>query len=274
VVKERRPRLAAADTARVLVTSSAGAITAGEFVRRFALLNPFQSPLPTTAGTVKARGEQFLGQMWFEQEVARRRIGERPEIVTAMAERREAIALDHWYARHVRAAIDTSESALRKHYAKDPKRYASTPHALVHHWVVNERPAADSLARALGAGAPWDSLCARFAPDAAQKEACRRIATIADDTPDSAIVANLKALAPGQAYVRPEPEGLPGFRVVQLVERKPLRVRPFEEVRVFVGRDLAAAQAEEIVVARMARLVKAMPKTVNESALARVRLDP
>ena len=272
--KDRRPKLAPADTVRVLVTSTVGPISAAEFVRRFALLNPLQSPLPTTPGTVKARGEQFLGQMWFDAEVKRRRIAEDPEIVATMADKRESIALDHWYARHVRAAIDTSEAAMRAHYAKDPQRYAVGAHALIHHWVVEHRATADSLVAVLAAGTPWDSLCARFANEPSLKDPCGHVFTIAEDTPDSALVANLKALAPGRAYVRPEPGGAPGFRVVQLVERKPMRLRPFEEARTFVGRDLAAVQAEDLVVAKMAELVRAMPKTVNESALARVRLAP
>ena len=191
---------------------------------------------------MKARGEQFLGQLWFDAEVKRRGISQRPDVVQAVAERRESIALDHWYDRHVRAAIDTSETALRAHYAKDPPRYGVAPHALIHHWVVPTRATADSLRAVLAGGTPWDSVCARFALTDREKEPCGHAFTIADDTPDSALVASLKALEPGGAYVRTEP-GDGGFRVLQLIERKPLLIRPFEEVRTFVGRDLAAVQA-------------------------------
>jgi hypothetical protein len=273
MLKERRPRVAAADTARVLVTSTAGTLTVADFARRFSLLNPFQSPLPTTAGTVKARGEQFLGQLWFDAEVKRRGIAQRPDVVQAVADRRESIALDHWYDRHVRSAIDTSETALRGHYAKDPARFGVGAHALIHHWEVPKRATADSLVAALEAGTPWDSVCARFAPTPNEKEPCAHAFTIRDDASDSSLVANLKALEPGGAYVRTEPAG-DSYRVVQLIERKPLQIRPFEEVRTFVARDLAAVQSEDVLVARMAELVRAMPKTVNDAALAHIRLEP
>lgn len=273
VMKDRRPRLAPADTARTLVRSTVGTITIAGFVRRFALLNPFQSPLPTTAGTVKARSEQFLGQLWAEAEIARRGIAARPAVAAALAERRESVALDHWYERHVRAVIDTSDAARRAHYAKDPAKFGVQPHAMIHHLVVATKATADSLVAVLAAGTPWDSVCARFASLEREREACRHAFSIADDTPDSLLVARLRELAPGGAYVRPEPAGKV-FRVVQLIERQPLRVRPFEEVRDLVARDLAAQQSEAVLTARMAALVKAMPKTINQPALARLRLDP
>ncbi|MEO6462387.1 MAG: peptidylprolyl isomerase, partial [Candidatus Eisenbacteria bacterium] len=273
ILKDRRPRVAPADTARTLVGFSAGTVTVAGFVRRFALLNPFQSPLPTTAGTVKARAEQFLGQMWFDREVARRGIAARPGVRSALAERREGVALDHWYERHVRGVIDTSETARRAHYTKDPAKFGVQPHAMIHHLVVPARATADSLVAVLLAGTPWDSVCARFSPGAREREACGHAFSIADDTTDSLLVTRLRELAPGGAYVRPEPAGN-GFRVIQLIERNGLRIRPFEEVRDLVARDLAALQSEDILTARMAALVAAMPKTINQPALARLRLDP
>jgi hypothetical protein len=272
-LRERRPSLAPADTARVLVRSTAGPLTAAAFARRFAALNPLQTPLPTSPGTVKARGEQFLGQMWFDVEVARRAIASRPSLIAALAERRESIALDHWYDRHVRAAVDTSQAALAAHYAADPARFGVTAHANVVHWSVPTQAAADSIVRVLAGGTPWDSLCARLGADEREREICRRTLAIHDEAPDSATVARLKTLAPGEAYVRPEPESN-SFRVVRLVERVPARVRPFAEVREFVARDWAGRQAEEILARKMAALVEAMPARVNDAALARVRLAP
>lgn len=272
-LRERRPPMAPADTARVLVASSAGPLTVAGFVRRFAALNPLQSPLPTTAGTVRARGEQFLGQMWFDAEVARRGLTAHPAIVAALAERRESLALDHWYARHVSAAVDTGQAALEAHYAADPGRYGVSAHAVVHHWPVPTRATADSIARVLASGTPWDSLCARLATTPRERDGCASTVAIHDDAPDSAVVVRLRTLAPGEAWVRHEPEsGL--FRVVLLVERKAARVRPLDEVRAFVRRDVIAEQSEAILARRMAELVKAMPARINDAAVARLRLDP
>lgn len=272
-IRSRWPSLTAADSLGVLARSAVGDLRVGEFVRRFSMLNPMQTPLPVTPGAVKARGEQFLGQMWFDAEVAQRQIATRPAVKAALAERRESYALDHWYDRNVRAAIDTSEAALRAHYATDPARFGVAAHSVVRNWAVPAAATADSMVAAIAAGTPWDSLCARFARSEQERGSCMQTTSIADDAPDSALVARLKLLVPGGAYVRDESaQGI--FRVVQLVVHNPARIRPFEEARTFVARDLAGRQAEDILVAKMATARKALAVTVNDPALSRLTLEP
>jgi len=269
----RRPRIAPADSAAVLAQTGLGPLTVGEFVRRFAVLNPFNTPLPTTAGTVKARSEQFLGQMWFDAEVKRRAIASQPSVQKALADRRESIALDHWYMRNVVAAIDTSDANLKAHFAKDPSRFGIQAHSTVRNWAVPGRATADSAVAAIAAGAPWDSLCARFARRPEERRQCASPTPIAEDSPDTVLVAELAKLAPGQAYVRDEAaQGI--FRIVQLVARTPKGLRTFEEARPFVVRDFSRAEAERILVARMAAAREAMPVTLNEAAIARISLAP
>jgi hypothetical protein len=126
---------------------------------------------------------------------------------------------------------------------------------------------------AIAAGAPWDSLCARLSRSEQERANCVQTTSIADDAPDSALVARLKLLVPGGAYVRDESaQGI--FRVVLLVAHNPARIRPFEEARTFVARDLAGRQAEDILVAKMTAARKALAVTVNDSALSRLTLEP
>lgn len=269
----RVPALTAADSTRVLATSGVGPLSIAEFAGRFLMLNPFEAPLPTSADAVKARGEQFLGQVWFDAEVARRDVVRRPAVVAALAERRESVALDHWYARHVRAAIDTSETALRAHYAADPSPYGVPAHSLVSQLVVPAQATADSIVRVLAAGAPWESLCTRFATAPYERESCGRTIAINDTGADSVLVARLAPLARGEAFARAEsPDG--AWRVIRLVDRVAARIRPFEEARSFVVRDLAGREAESILTGQMAALVKAMPVRINERALAELDLEP
>jgi hypothetical protein len=125
---------------------------------------------------------------------------------------------------------ELAEKAQKEAMTKDPAKFGVQPHSMIHHLVVSTQGTADSLVAVLSAGTPWDSVCARFAPGEREREACRHAFSIADDTPDSLLVTRLRELAPGGAYVRHEQDGRM-FRVVQLIERNPLRIRPFEEVR-------------------------------------------
>ncbi len=269
----RMPALGPDDSTRVLARSSVGPLTVADFAQRFLMLNPFEATLPTTPGAVQARGEQFLGQMWFDAEVERRGVTRRPAVVAVLAERRESVALDHWYARHVQAAIDTSETALRAHFDADPTPYAVGAHSILSHLPLPTQATADSAVGVLAAGVPWDSLCARLAASPRDAEGCRQTMSLQDDAPDTALVARLAALAPGEAFARVEsPTGQ--SRVIRLVERVPARARTFEEARAFVARDVAALQAEAILTEKMAALVKAMPVTINRRALAALQLEP
>lgn len=268
----RLPALSAADSARVLATSGVGPLTVAEYVGRFLRLNPFEAALPTTPDAVRARGEQFLGQMWFDAEVTARNLAGHPAVRAALAQRRESIALDHWYARHVASAVDTSQATLRAAYDADPDRYAVRAHAVLSHLPVPTEATADSIVRALDTGTPWDSLCARYTTSSRAREACSTTTSIAADAPDSALVARLAAMAPGEAFARAEPGGV--ARVIRLVEQVPTRRRSFEEARAFVVRDVQAQQAEKILTTRMAELVKAMPVRINERALAGLQLEP
>lgn len=273
-LKNRNPPLAPADTGRVLATSAAGPITAGGFVRRFSMLNPFDNPLPTTPGAVQARAEQFLGQMWFDREADRQDLLRDPQVLATLATRRESIALDHYFARHVLAKIDTSEAKLRVRFAKTPARYAAPGHSLVSNFVVPTRGAADSVLAQLKTGTPWDTLCARAQPADAERGACAQTMSLPDSYPDSVLVRHVKQLAPGgvMAYPLPDPSG--GVAMIRLSERVPFRRRTFEEARAFVARDLANEQTEVILKAELARLKRGMPVTRNEAALARLDLDP
>lgn len=271
-LKPRVPELAPADTGLVLVRSTAGDLTVGEFTRRFALLNPFQSDFPTTEGAVKARGEQFLGQTWFAQEAVRRGTMNDPDLVAAIANRREGFALDHYFARHVQAKIDTSEAVLKPYFEAHPDHYAVPGHSLVSNVVTPGQATADSLVLELKAGAPWDSICARHVPEGPSREQCGGTSTLPDSYADSALVRAVRRLKPGDILAQALALPNRGVVVLKMIEYVPFRMRPFDEARVFVAREVAAEQTEQLLQAELARLRKASPVTRNERALARVEL--
>ncbi|MEP7027711.1 MAG: peptidylprolyl isomerase [Candidatus Eisenbacteria bacterium] len=273
----RWPALAPTDTTRVLATSTAGPLTMGEFVRRFGQLNPFQTQLPVTAGAVQARGEQFLGQIWFDRESDRMGIAVDPGVTLALARRRESVALDHYYAHHVQARIDTSETVLRARFARTPERYSVPAHALVNSLSAGDSAGAGSIVAEFRAGAPWDTLCARHLAAGSDPASCSQPAPLPDTFADTALVAAVRALAPGEvvAHRFDAGDGSPGaWMVLRLAERIPNRLRTFEEARAFAARDAAAEQSESLLRAELVRLARALKVIRNEAALARLDFGP
>ena len=273
----RRPDLTPADTALVLARSTVRPLTIGEFLQRFSTLNPFNTPLPTTAGAVQARGEQFLGQIWFDRECERQDIPTDPRVVAQLANRRESIALDHYYARHVLAKIDTSEAAVRADYAKNAANYAVPAHSEVLILPAPDSASADTVLKQLAAGARWDSLCVLRAPPGADPASCSQPQSLPDDFPDSALVAGVRELAPGRTTVLRFLTGngsARGWMVVRMVERVPYRLRTYEEARMFAVRNVTATQSELLLKQELTRLSAGLKVTRNETALARIDLGP
>jgi hypothetical protein len=273
-LRNRIPALAPEDTGRVLVRSAVGALTAGEFTRRFNLLNPFDSDFPTTIGEVEARGEQFLGSMWFDQEAARRGLETDPAVLDAARSRRESVALDHYFARHVAARVDTSDATLEAWFARNQARYAIAGHSVVTNLVAPNKASADSIYAEIKRGDAWEAVCERHVPAGAPMLAeCGKPATIFDDHADTLLVRAVKKLAPGELIEHPLAPSNESYVVLKMIERVEPRARSFAEARTFVVREVQNDQGERLLQAELARLKKATPVTRNERALARVDLE-
>jgi len=269
----RRPEIA--DTAAVLARSSVKPLTIGEFIQRFSALNPFNTPLPTTAGEVQARGEQFLGQIWFDREAGRQDILADPRLAAQLASRRESIALDHYYARHVLAKIDTSETAIRAEFAQHAESYAIRANSQVLILPAADSASADSIVKQLARGAAWDSVCVQHAPPGSDPANYARQQSLPDDFADSSLVASVKVLAPGQTTALRFLTGNgsdKAWMVVRMVERVPHRLRTYEEARGFAVRTVASNQSETLLKQELARLSAGLKVTRNDAALARLDL--
>jgi hypothetical protein len=271
----RMPELSPADTGLVLVRSTAGNITVGDFTRRFNLLNPFDTSFPVTAGEVEARGQQFLGQMWFDREAERRGAANDPAVVEALANKREGVALDHYFAKHIAAKVDTSDTVLRAWYTKNLKHYAIQGQTVVTYVVSPRRAMADSIEAELRAGAPWDSLCKRYVTaDSPMRGECGAMSAVFDTDPDSALVRRLKTLKKDGILVYALTGQAAGnFAVIKFQERIDGRNRTFDEARTYVVREVTADQSERLLQAELARLRKQMPVQRNQKALATVDLE-
>ena len=141
--------------------------------------------------------------MWFDQEAARRGVASDPAVIDAAASKREGIALDHYFATHIAAKVDTSDAVLKAWYATNKARYAIKGQTIVTNVVAPNQATADSLVAELRAGAPWDSVCARHMPPGDMRQQCGSASTVYDDFPDSALVQAIKRLKKDELVAQP-----------------------------------------------------------------------
>jgi hypothetical protein len=281
----RNPNLSAADSARVLATAPDGALTAGEFARRYAAISPFETNLPTTVEDVKKRALEFLAAMWFDAETVRRGYDRSPETLARLAERREAAALDHYYERHVASKIDTSRARVDAYYAANKDRYALGEHVIAYMMPAATRAEADSVADRLRGGEPWDTVLVKRWPDPDVGGRYHSYRVLMMSGPDSVLARRLLAVGEGSFTVLPADSGS-GARSAGRVEENarwevwkvdkhaPYQVRPLEEARPFARRDLIAEESELRLQQVLADLKKESPARVNSRGLARLDLGP
>ncbi len=274
-ISQQLPPFAPADTGRVLVGAKGDQISVAEFGRRFLRLIPIERTYPVTPGEVKARAEQFLGAAWFRGEAERRGLDQDPEVVRALADRRESIALDHYYRKHVESAVDTSTAVLRAQFDKDPGLYAVGAHSLVLSMEVPSRAAGDSIVARLASGTRWEDLCAERLQDPHLRDLCVRGRAVADGDRDTLLVRDLARLSPGESLTRTAStsSGVT-FMVWRVVERVPYRLRTFDEARTFAVRDVVNQQTEAKLASILSDLKRRTPVQVNQRALASLDLGP
>lgn len=273
----RSPVLAPADSGRILLRSTIGRLTAAGFAARFLRFNPFEVRIPSTVDTLKLDGDRILGEMWVDRACQDPSIQSEPAVLQAVADRRESMALDRYYARHIVARADTSDTVLRALYQRAPEAYALPAHWTVKRVGYPTAAAADSAQRALASGVPWDSLCARataFGDDAAARD-CQAQFDLNDPYPDSSFGAVLATLKPGEGRVVPLPQTAaddPRRLLVLVVAHVDRRFQSFEEARAYVKRNAVEAETEQLLDAEIARLKAAAHVTTNQRALAKVDL--
>ena len=184
--------------------------------------------------------------MWFEAEVAQRRVADRPGVRGALAERRESY--------RARSLVRPSRARRDRHQrgrAARPLRHAIRRASA---WLRTRWCEAWSCRRARPRTRPWRRSrparrgirCATgFVGNERDLASCRQ--TVSDRRRRARLGAGRQ---PRGAGARP---GVRARRVctwassasIQLVERNAARIRPFEEARTFVARDLAGRQAED-----------------------------
>jgi len=273
----RNPPLAPADTGRVLVKSTLGDMTAKDFAQRFLGFNPFMVRPPSTVDTLKIYAQEMLGETWVDRACADPRVQNDPLVVAAVNDRRESMALDRYYDKHITARADTSEATLRARYRKSPSTYSAPAHWIITRMSTPSQAAGDSVQRALADGAPWDSICARRLRGSEEGviKDCENELQLPDPYPDTIFAAVLTGLKPGEAAVLPIPQTTASDErrlVVRLVWHKDRRYQSFEEARPFILRDVTQDESEQLLEAEIARLKIAAHVITFPSALARVDL--
>ncbi len=247
------PRLAEADSERVIATLDGEPFTVRDLMREWKAMRILKRPHIESAQQMTDFVNTWLYQRLLRERARRDRVLERPGNAAKLRERAEYLDVRSWTVRHVYSQVPRDSLTLRREYDRDPARWAQPARAEIVRAVLATRASADSAAAALrGAGG-------------------RRRETI-DERIDAALTARCLEAGPG-AVLGPDPTG-DAWQVVRVASVQLRRVPDFAEARPRVERAVFEREAEPLLRATLDAMRHERGVVLDEAALRRLTPAP
>jgi hypothetical protein len=270
------PPVLAADTARVLATTSARNLTVGDFLWFWKRMPPAQRDRPDSSQAIVDWAKSFLAQGLMDAEATRMGYDRTPEVLAQLEARRRIMAVERYYRNAVLAKVDTSDANLETVWKKNPARFHGLPFDRYHGLWYPSEPEARAAARALARGAPWDSLLdSRYAAPGDSQLALirhseaslyREPLILQQDRPDSTLRAWFASAHADQVFGPRERAGQ--WWVYRFLSHEDGKRNTFAEARPVVLKVVLAEEGETRLTAHLAELRRRFGVRVNEAALA------
>lgn len=222
------PVVTPADSLRVLANSDEGPWRVADLLENWKRLNPIYRPRITNAGQVRDLARNGLYERQLRSRAARAHVERRPEIVGALRERAEYVAVTHLVAREVYAKIPQDSSTHRRYFDAHVERWDLPDRAQVVRLVFPDRASAAAMAKRLASRVEAESLAAM-----GRREGAEFSGEVSAES-DSALYA--EAVRLGVDAVAGPDSTAEGWRVARIVALHASRHRTYEEASELVQR--------------------------------------
>ena len=253
-----RPAVTGADSAKTLITTSAGSYTVGQLLTDLGRLSPTRRPQVGGIDDLRDMCKSKVYEGMLRQAVRDQGIARRPRIARQLAEHAELLDVQRFVTTHVYEKVPIDSTTLRRHYRSAPGRFYAPANAVVVRTVFEKREEADTLARKLTLPGFAESLMVQSSRAGVPYRA------EIDERSDSVLVRRAQRAGVG-AVVGPDRvrEGWRVLRVMELHKRHP---QTFEEAFPEVRQDWGNAESERRMRELMTQLVAASIVNVNQAS--------
>ena len=224
----------------VLATVEGSRITESMFREETERLPPHIRPLVDTPAGRMQFLESLISRDLLLREAVRRGFERRPEVRERLEQARRAILMETLLRDVSENLPSPSEEELRKYYGENQASFQTAERVRVRHILFREENLAEATARSAKKGVPFEVL---------MRGAQAAGATVADlglierGTYDRDF-ENAAFGASEPATVGPV-KTMYGYHVIQVLERRPAGVAPFEEVRQRIATELRESAVRE-----------------------------
>jgi peptidyl-prolyl cis-trans isomerase C len=225
---------------KTLAVVNGEAITEGDFRREAEGLPPYMQPILETPSGRQQFLESLITRDLLLQEARRRGVDRRAEVRSRLDGARKTIVLEALLREVAEGAPGLSEEALRRHYEENRESFEVGERVLVRHILFSDPSEAESAARRAEKGEPFERLM-REAEEAGYKagdlgfvekgDVDKDFEEAAFDAPTGSVAGPVRTIY--------------GYHLLQVLERRPAGLQPFEEVREKIAADLREGAQRE-----------------------------
>jgi hypothetical protein len=263
------PEFSPADTARVLATwNGGGRYSLGQFTSWYMSVNPLARPDVTFPDAMAGVIAGVVLEPYRAILARERGIDKDPEVISRIEGKREQILVEHMYQDSVASGVWASKEERREYYQKhlpDFVTYPAVDFAMIYRY---NKAGADSLVKALDAGAkPWDIIAA----DSLHGEKAGSIQHRSQEQKGNYYRILFEELHPGHStIVGPDSDGIYG--VIHMLKYDPGRQLTFEESEMLADQHAQDAKSEARLKAWVERLRKRYPVVSRPELVTRVNM--
>jgi hypothetical protein len=256
------PAVDAADTGRVVVSSSHGDLYVGTVLDAWRRLNPIYRPRIESSEQMRDVIENALYERMLRQRAAARHLERRPDIAAELAKQHELADVTHLVQRDVYEKIPVDSLTLMAHYQAHKEVWILPRRLLLARFVLPDRASASQMAMRLRQEGQAETLIAQ-----ARRQGFDYSGEITAES-DSLLFAVGVRGGVG-AVVGPDSVER-GWQVARVMEIREPRQRRYDEVRTLVHHDWYDLEGERRLVEFLKRLRKRTRVVVNEWAVAKL----
>jgi len=257
------PVFTAADTGKTIARTRDRRVTLLDYVRFWSAVSSVTRPEIRERTMLEAAVDRVVLDPEILKLAFRQGLDRDSVVLAEVAETRERLALDAFFAEEIEARVVMDEKGIHALWAKDPAHYHDRAFIDSRIIVVERRSLADSLLARLKNGASFDLLAREFSTDAATGPEGGKAGVQYRGSQRNAGLEDAMFATPVGQFGGPEftPEG---WVLWKIDAGEPEVRRSFEEARAMVERDYRTIESERLISEKLAELRK----------LAKVRFFP
>jgi hypothetical protein len=270
------PKVAPADTGRILAESEHGPFRVAELLASWKRMSPLTRPRVETPEQIRDLVENAFFERALRQSAERRQLDRLPDIARRLEERREYFAVTHLVEEEVYAHLPRparmgpappehrarDSLTLRNWYERHIDEYKLPPRALVTQLLLPDRVSAGRMAARLRDEAEAESIRA-----GGQRAGLSFHGEVTEES-DSALYR--AAVRAGAGAVMGPDSVADGWHVARVEKVLDPRRRSFEEARELVQHHHYGVEGERLMQELIGRLRKETTVTLNPSAIAKL----